>query len=173
MVFHYALKHQTDLFSEITKNMEYKCPGSTKEFILEERAIVFIGSTSLAFGGYLGVLFQHKFLTSNVSNKTDILKSVIRLIGCCGIVWVIFRIPTFVSWTNSNLFKVYLTQSLLPCFLSSFVILGITDMVFELVGLLNRDFSKNYCIFFHSDTTFDKEDPRLETLLDYKNNLYR
>jgi hypothetical protein len=50
------------------ENLRKKCPPYILEKAFDERAFPYIGKTALGLGAYLGVLFQHKFLTSNTNN---------------------------------------------------------------------------------------------------------
>jgi hypothetical protein len=62
-------------------NLIAKCPPSTIEKVFHERAFPYIGKTALGYFSYLGILFHHRYLTSNTTNQgVDLLKSLARLL---------------------------------------------------------------------------------------------
>lgn len=115
----------------------------------------------------MGILFQHKFLTSNMTNQTPFWKSLLRL----GITYLIVSIFLYqlslVSWLE-GIVKLYFNKTIIPCGFCAFILTGIIDSLFEYLGLLNRSSPNEYCSYIHSSVQIDYDDEdlyRTESLL--------
>ena len=176
ITYYYVINH-SHVPQQYIDNLKRKCPPYILDKAFDDRAFPYIGKPALGFGAYLGVLFQHRFLTSNTNNQTEMWKSFIRLGISLLVVWVFVKQLELVKWTTDSLLLLYLNKTVVPCFGAAFLLCAIFDCIFEYMGLLNRDypksgvsFNKQYCVYFHGDMSFEKDDPRLESLLPNNNS---
>ena len=131
-------------------NLLSKCPAQTITKVFHERAFPYIGKTTLAFGAYIGILIQHRFFTTNCTNKTEFWKSLIRFAFTYLICWVFLWQLQFVDWSQ-DIISLYFNKTVIPCGGAAFLLCSVTDCAFEQMGLLNRDFSKKYCVYVHQE----------------------
>lgn len=68
MILYYFVRNYTTIPKEYMDNLIAKCPAHTITKVFDERAFPYIGKTALGYGAYLGILFHHRFLTSNTTN---------------------------------------------------------------------------------------------------------
>ncbi len=135
---------------EYIENLERKCPAFKTAHIFHDAAFPYIGKPALGFFAYLGVLVQHKYFTSNMTNETETWKSLIRLLLSYCVVWVFLKQLEFVTW-DANIVALYFNKTFIPCGGAAFVLCSLGDSVFEQIGLLNREYGKKYCVYIHED----------------------
>ena len=105
-------------------------------------------------------MFQHRFLTSNTTNETELWKSVCRLIITAIVVKVFLKELELTDWYD-GLVALYFSKVVIPVGGAAFVLCGVTDAFFEFIGLLNKDFSKKYVSYIHTDTVYNINDPKV------------
>ncbi len=119
--------------------------------LFHDAAFPYIGKPALGLFAYLGVLVQHKFFTSSVSNHTPFWKSIARLMIALGVVWIFTKQLEFVTW-DQNVVALYFNKTFVPCGGAAFVLCSMTDSIFELLGLLNKeDSAKRYCVYINDN----------------------
>lgn len=137
--------------------------------VFGERAFPYIGKTTLGYCAYLGILFQHKFLTSNTTNNTEVWKSVVRFLLGTLVVWLFVKQLELVGW-HQGIISLYFNKTVVPCGGGAFFFCSIADSIYEHLGLLNRDFSKRYCVYVNTDNVYHTNDPKAESLLFKRND---
>lgn len=76
------------------------------------------------------------------------------------------------DWTH-NIVLLYFNKTVVPCGGAAFILCAVFDGVCEIFGLLNRDYSKKYCVFTHSEKRLREcglSNDKNESLLSGKSN---
>lgn len=129
-----------------------KCPPSTITKVFHERAFPYIGKPALAYFAYLGILFQHRHLTSNATNQgTDMWRSLLRLLLSILLISLFIWQLRLVDWSDGIL-ALYFNKTFVPCGGSAFLLCSFAEPLFEHLGLMNRDYGQKYCVYVHEDT---------------------
>ena len=132
-------------------NLIAKCPEDAYVKVFHQRAFPYIGKTAPGFCAYLGILFHHRFLTSNTtSQETELWRSLVRLAISCGVCYLFIWQLQFVDWSE-NIFSLYLNKTVIPCGGAAFLLCSFAETLFEHLGLMNRDYSRKYCVFVHEE----------------------
>lgn len=131
--------------------MAARCPPFTLTKVFHQRAFPFFGKQALALGAYLGILVHHSILTSNTTNQgTELWKSLSRLAISGLVVYFFVWQLRFVDQSNS-IYLLYLNKTFVPCGGAAFLLCSFLEPLFEHLKLLQRDYSRKYCVFIHDD----------------------
>ena len=168
-IAYWYVVNYTTIEQSYIDNLNKKCPPFTLEKIFHERAFPYIGNPSLAYGCYLGILFQHRFLTSNCTNQTELWKYAARLLVAGFVAYIFVWQLKLVSWLQ-NIYILYINKTIVPCGICAFIFAGFLDSLMEVLGLLERSYVKGYCVFVYpkGSGTFNHDDPITEALLPSK-----
>ena len=155
---------------DIMHNLLQVCPKYENAPVFHTKSFPYIGNTTFAFFAYMGLLFQHKFLTSNMSNNTEIWKAIIRMIIVYLIIYF-FKLEANFSSEDANILIKYFLDVFIPVGIGAFLFTAFIDSIFEFASLLNSTRSldkksKYYCVFVHEDDSNEHfVDPKTEALL--------
>ena len=131
-------------------NLLRKCPPHTIVKVFHQRAFPYIGNTALAYCAYLGMLFHHRYLTSNATNQSvDLWRSLLRLALSALLSFLFIWQLRFVDWSE-GIIPLYFNKTVVPIGGAAFVLCSFAEPLFEHMGLMNRNYGKHrYCVFVH------------------------
>jgi hypothetical protein len=75
-------------------------------------------------------------------------KSILRLLISYLIISVFLWQLNFVDW-YADIVTLYFNKTFIPCFGAAFILCSFADYMFEILGLLQRDYSNKYCVYVH------------------------